>query len=140
MHQNDPLSRWPQRFAALGRCLAAPGRCLVALAVYIGVLALVILGSHAQTHPSEWADYPYLEHLIVMPLFLAWWILFPLIAGLWVRSFWWVPLAWLSPLLLSPIEPTLGTEQLTAFLCMVALFTAIVGVAIGRSSERQQGP
>jgi hypothetical protein len=127
----DLLSRWPQPLAALGRCL-------VALAIYVGGMALVILGSHMQTDPAEWEDYPFLEHPIVIVLFLSWWVFFPLIAGLWVRSFWWVPLAWQGPLLLSSIEPTLGAEQATAFLNTIALITAIGGVALGRSNERRK--
>ena len=100
---------------------------------YIGVMALLIL----PTDPfSAGADDP-----VLIAGLLAWWVGFPLVAGLWVRTFWWVPIAWLGPLLLSPVEPNLGSNQAAAFFCMLALFTAIVGVAIGRwrfDSDRER--
>ena len=113
--------------------LRALGRCLAALVVYVGVMALLILPSRAF---SGGADDP----VLIVGL-LAWWVGFPLVPGLWVRSFWWVPMAWLGPLLLYPIEPDLAGDQAGAAFMSLALFTAIVGVVIGRlrfSPDRPQ--
>jgi hypothetical protein len=104
--------------------LRALGRGLAALVVYVGVMALLILPSRAF---SGGADDP----VLIVGL-LAWWVGFPLVAGLWVRSFWWVSMAWLGPLLLSPVEPNLGGDQAAAVFMSLALFTAIPGVVIGR--------
>jgi hypothetical protein len=111
------FSRRSQRLTALGRCLAA-------LVVYVGMMALLILPSHAF---SREADNP-----VLMAGLMAWWVGFPLMAGLWVRSVWWVPMAWLGPLLLYPVELNLGGDQAAAFFAMGAFFTALVGVGIGR--------
>ena len=119
-----PSSRRPQLLAALGRCLTA-------LAVYVGVMALLILRSHAQTDPAERAGYPFLT-----PVFLAWWVAFPLVAGLWVRTLWWAPVAWLGPLLLRPVESRLMGEQAAAAIAMVGLATGLVGAAIGKWAFR----
>ncbi len=70
---------------------------------YVGIMALLILPSDAF---SAGADDP-----VLIAGLLAWWAGFPLVAGLWVRTFWWVPIAWLGPLLLSPVEPNLGGNQ-----------------------------
>jgi hypothetical protein len=124
MRHQDVAMRAKELSSRRSQRLAALGRCLVALVVYVGMMALLILPSHAF---SGEADNP-----VLIAGLLAWWVGFPLVAGLWVRSVWWVPVAWLGPLLLSPVEPNLGGDQAAAFFAMLALFTALVGVGIGR--------
>ncbi len=112
--------------------LTGIGRCLASLAVYVGAMAVVIQASHWLTNPSTWRDYPFLT-----PWFLAWWVLFPLASGVWMRSWLWSPVAWLGPLLLHPFAPNLMGEQAAAFFAFGAFVTALGGTIIGKWRHRR---